>query len=236
MPLIQFTENYEDLSTDRGYQFKFLCDRCHNGVMSNFQASVMGTAAGLFRAAGELFGGAFNSAGSSAFEIQRAVGGKGHDEALRKAVDEVKPMFRQCRRCSKWVCESCWNVKRGMCFNCAPDVQAELAAAQVAETVNQIQEGVKSVNFTKDLDLAGENSATCPKCGARVQGKFCTECGTTISRKTKCPACGSSVDEGKKFCPECGGKMVAGKPKCSVCGKEYEKAPKFCEECGTKMS
>ena len=27
MPLIQFTENYEDLSTDRGYQFKFLCDR-----------------------------------------------------------------------------------------------------------------------------------------------------------------------------------------------------------------
>jgi predicted amidophosphoribosyltransferase len=44
------------------------------------------------------------------------------------------------------------------------------------------------------------------------------------------------VDEDKKFCPECGGKMVAAKPKCSGCGKEYEKAPKFCEECGTKMS
>jgi len=123
-----------------------------------------------------------------------------------------------------------------MCYNCAPDVQAELAAAQVAETVNQIQEGVKSVNFTKNLDLAGENSATCPKCGARVQGKFCTECGTTIAPKTKCPACGTSVDEGKKFCPECGGKMVGGKPKCSGCGKEYEKAPKFCEDCGTKMA
>src|SRR5690349_5643763 len=145
MSLIQFTENYEDLSTDRGYQFKFLCDRCHNGVMSNFQASVMGTAAGLFRAAGDMFGGVFSNASSSAYDIQRAVGGKGHDDALRAAVTEVKPVFRQCRRCSKWVCESCWNVKRGMCFNCAPDVQAELAAAQVAETVNQIQEGVKNV-------------------------------------------------------------------------------------------
>ena len=236
MSLIQFTENYQDLSTDRGYQFKFLCDRCHNGVMSSFQASVMGTAAGLFRAAGDLFGGVLSNAGSSAYEIQRAVGGKGHDAALSKAVEEVKPLFRQCRRCSKWVCESCWNEKRGMCFNCAPDVQAELAAAQVAETVNQIQEGVKNVNFNKNLDLAGENSATCPKCGARVEGKFCTECGTTIAAKAKCPSCGTSVDEGKKFCPECGGKMTAGKPKCSGCGKEYDKAPKFCEECGTKMA
>jgi len=204
--------------------------------MSTFDASVIGTAAGLFRAAGDLFGGVFSSAGQSAYDVQRAVGGKGHDDALRKAVAEVKPVSRQCRRCSKWVCESCWNTKRGMCFNCVPDVQAELAAAQAAETVNQIQEGVKSVNFTKDLDLAAENSAICPKCGARVQGKFCTECGTTISPKAKCPACGTSVDEGKKFCPECGGKMVAATPKCSGGGKEYEKTPKFCEDCGAKMA
>lgn len=27
MSLIKFTENYEGLSTDQGYQFKFFCDR-----------------------------------------------------------------------------------------------------------------------------------------------------------------------------------------------------------------
>ena len=44
MGLIQFVQNYDDLSTDRGYQFKFYCDRCGNGHMSRFEASVVGTA------------------------------------------------------------------------------------------------------------------------------------------------------------------------------------------------
>jgi hypothetical protein len=236
MSLIQFTENYDDLSTDRGYQFKFHCDRCRNGVMSSFKASVMGTAAGLFRAAGDMFGGAFSNAGNSAYDIQRAVGGQGHDQALRAAVEEVKPEFRQCRRCSKWVCQNCWNAKRGMCFTCAPDVQAELAAAQVEETIEQIKTGVKNVNFTKDMDLAGEAVANCPQCGARVQGKFCTECGAQMAPKVKCPQCGASADSNVKFCPECGSPMKApAKPKCPACQKEYERAPKFCEDCGTKM-
>ena len=123
-----------------------------------------------------------------------------------------------------------------MCIQCAPDVQAELAAAQVEAQVEQIHEGVRKVDWTKDMDLAGETVSTCPKCGARAQGKFCPECGATLAAKAKCPTCGCSVEEGAKFCPECGGKMVASKPKCPGCGKEYEKAPKFCEECGTKMA
>jgi predicted amidophosphoribosyltransferase len=123
-----------------------------------------------------------------------------------------------------------------MCFNCAPDVQAELAAAQVEETIDQIKTGVKNVNFTKDIDLAGEAVATCAKCGARVQGKFCTECGAQMAPKVKCPQCGAGADSDVKFCPECGGAMRApAKPKCPGCGKEYEKAPKFCEDCGTRM-
>ena len=28
MPLIQFTHNHSDHSTDRGFQFEFLCDKC----------------------------------------------------------------------------------------------------------------------------------------------------------------------------------------------------------------
>ena len=236
MSLIQFVENYDDLSTDMGYQFKFRCDRCNNGYNSSFQPSVVGTGGALLRAAGSFFGGALSSAGHSAYDVQRAVGGKAHDDALRAAVTEIKGKFHQCRRCGKWVCpEVCWNEKRGMCVHCAPDVQAELAAAQVEAQVEQIREGVRKVDWTKDMDLAGETVSSCPKCGARVQGKFCPECGATLAPKVKCSACGCNVDEGVKFCPECGNKMAAAKPKCSGCGKEYDKPIKFCEECGSKM-
>ena len=44
MTLIAFTKNHQDLSTDRGYQFNFYCDKCGNGYMTSFQASVIGTA------------------------------------------------------------------------------------------------------------------------------------------------------------------------------------------------
>ena len=51
MPMIQFVNNYDDLSTDRGFQFKFHCDKCGNGFMSRFQMSTIGTAGSLLRAA-----------------------------------------------------------------------------------------------------------------------------------------------------------------------------------------
>src|SRR3954466_6552478 len=93
--MIQFVSNYDDLSTDKGYQFKFHCDKCGNGFMSRFQPSVTGTASSFLRAAGSLFGGWASSAGDSAYEIQRAVGGKGHDAALQKAVEEGKEHYNQ---------------------------------------------------------------------------------------------------------------------------------------------
>lgn len=236
MAFIQFTENHEDLSTENGYQFKFYCDRCRNGYMSTFQPSVVGTAGSLLRAAGSIFGGALSNAGYGSYEVQKAIGGKAHDEAMRKAVEEIKVQFHQCKRCGKWVCPAnCWNTKRGMCSDCAPDIQAELAAAQVQATIEQIQEGVRSVNFTKDLDLAGDTSATCPKCGARGTGKFCLECGASMVPKKKCAQCSAHMEEGAKFCPDCGAPAKAAKPKCTGCGKEYDSPPKFCAECGTKM-
>ena len=122
MAMIQFVKNYEDLSTDKGFQFKFYCDKCGNGFMSRFQPSVTGTAGSLLRAAGGLFGGWASSAGDSAYEVQRAVGGKAHDAALQKAVEEGKEHFHQCSRCGRWVCpEVCWNASAGQCEECAPD-------------------------------------------------------------------------------------------------------------------
>lgn len=54
MSLIQFTGKYDDLSTDRGYQFKFYCDKCGNGKMTHFETSVLGMAQSVLNAAGNV--------------------------------------------------------------------------------------------------------------------------------------------------------------------------------------
>ena len=210
MALIQFTRNHQDHSTDKGYQFEFFCDRCGNGFMTEFKASVAGFAASALRAAGGLFGGILGQAGSSAYEIERAVQGPGHDTAFRAAVEEAKPNFRQCPKCAKWVCLSaCWNQKRSLCYDCAPDIETELASAQVQTTVDQIKQKLQQQDLTKDIDLTTEAVARCPACGALTQGaKFCPECGKPLRPKNECSHCGTKFEAGTKFCPECGNKLV----------------------------
>jgi len=209
MTLIQFTKNHSDHSTDKGYQFEFFCDRCGNGFMSEFKASVTGLATGALRTVGDLFGGVFDRVGHSTYEIERAIRGPGHDKAFQTAVEEAKPNFRQCPKCAKWVCFTmCWNQKRGLCYDCAPSVETELAAAQAQATVEQLQEKVRQQDFTKDIDVTTEAAALCPNCGARTQGaKFCPECGKPLRPKNECPRCGTKVGAGSKFCPECGQKV-----------------------------
>ena len=111
MVAIPFTGNYEDLSTDRGFQFKFYCEKCRNGYMSSFQTSAVGVLGSAARAAGSLFGGFFGNVADSSYEVQRAVGGSSHDSALKDAVAEISPIFKQCTRCGQWVCKPiCWNA------------------------------------------------------------------------------------------------------------------------------
>jgi hypothetical protein len=125
MPLIQFTRNNHDHSTDKGFQFEFFCDRCGNGFMSEFKASATGMAASALHAAGGFFGGVLGRAAGSTWEIERAVLGPAHDKAFREAIEEAKPNFRQCPKCTHWVClTSCWNAKRVLCYDCAPDIDA----------------------------------------------------------------------------------------------------------------
>src|SRR5713226_10143528 len=99
MSLINFTANHEDLSTDRGCQFKFYCDKCGNGYLSRFQPSTGSTTGSLLRAASDIFGGILAVAGNGGREVQRSAGRKAHDNASMRAVDEAKAYFRLCSRC-----------------------------------------------------------------------------------------------------------------------------------------
>jgi hypothetical protein len=206
MASIPFTNNYTDLSSQRGFQFKFFCQKCGNGYMSTFQASKLGTAAAAANAAASLLGGIFGRAAQGAQSLQQMMAGPQHDAALDAAVKEISPLFKQCTRCGQWVCEPvCWNKKAGLCESCAPDLDEEIAAAQASAARDQVVEKVKDVDFIGQRNLAQVAGVLCPKCGAKTQGgKFCPECGTPISPKRKCANCGAEADGSPKFCPECG--------------------------------
>ena len=208
MASIPFTGNHEDLSTDRGYQFKFYCEKCGNGYMSTFKTSAVGVLGSAARVAGSLFGGVFGSVADSSYEVQRAVGGTAHDSALKEAVEEIAPIFKQCTRCGKWVCEPvCWNKKAGLCESCAPDLDEEMAAAQAEAAREQIHVKARTVDWTASRDVATVSGAVCGACGAKTQGgKFCPECGAPANAKKSCAQCGHEAEGVGKFCPECGQK------------------------------
>ena len=226
--MIQFVSNYEDLSTDKGYQFKFHCDKCGNGYMSKFQTSTLGVANSLLNAASNLLGWGYG-AGNSAYEIQRAVGGPAHDSAMKAAVEEGKEHFHQCSRCGKWVCpEVCWNEAANQCEECAPDFKEETASAHAqakAEAMRQqMIEKAQSTDYVSGIDMRANSTASSPnavKPGNHPASNSCTSCGHPVGNT--------------KFCPECGTRAPAAKPVCDACGFEPANPTKFCPECGGKM-
>jgi membrane protease subunit (stomatin/prohibitin family) len=206
MSHIPFTANHEDLSTDRGFQFKFYCQKCGNGYASTFKTNKLGAAASAARVAGSLLGGIFRRAADSAYEVQRQIGGPAHDAALREATEEIARLFKQCSRCGQWVCEPvCWNKKAQLCESCAPDLDEATAAAQHEAAVQQIREKAQAADWTKGRDIGTMKPGVCPSCGAHTGGAtFCPECGTPQQATRKCAACGHEAEGSPKFCPECG--------------------------------
>ncbi|HNW75824.1 MAG TPA: zinc ribbon domain-containing protein [Bacteroidales bacterium] len=210
---IKFSRNYHDLSTDTGYQFEFFCDHCGNGFRSTFQGSFSGRASKFLNAASTLFGGALGSVSSAGNSLRDAGWERAHDKAFMEAVEELTPFFIQCPNCKKWVCrEDCWNLKKGLCKDCAPDLGVEMAKAQSDRSVEEIHAHAAMAEEDKKLDTAHwrENiKATCPKCEAPLatNAKFCPECGAKIKAEDNCPACGAKLTPNAKFCPECGEKI-----------------------------
>ncbi len=121
----------------------------------------------------------------------------------------MKPKFKQCTRCGKWVCgEVCWNHEQNLCEQCAPNLDEEIASAQADAARNQAFEKARSVDWLKDRDISRKQAAACPSCGAHTQGgKFCPSCGANLSPAVNCSKCGTKIEGTPKFCPECGNRL-----------------------------
>jgi hypothetical protein len=200
---VEFVSEFEDLSTDKGYQFKFHCDKCHQGYTSTYKPATLGVAAGLLETAGGVFGSLgsiFGKGKQAAQGVQETLGGKVHSDAYARAVEEVKVQFRHCSRCGHWVCvAACWNERDRMCEACAPSVTEESASARARLTVQQIEKKLSEQDLTKcakcGADLAA-GARFCGGCGEPVQtmkAAFCAQCGTRLTGERFCPSCGLPV-------------------------------------------
>ncbi len=247
--LHSFTRNYNDLSTDAGFQFEFFCDCCGNGYKSSFieastynqktQSDTLGRGASVL---GNLFGGKLGELGSA---IERGVDilndklsdqspqwRKEHEEAFNLAQQEAMRHFGKCPSCNDWVCRDCYNEEEGLCVNCAPRESAYVAKAKSEAMRRNIDEAAETATVWNGK--IESRTTVCPSCGKPVgSGKFCQHCGAALAQN-KCAKCGCAISNGAKFCPECG-TPVSANLKCPSCGTENEQGTKFCKECGTKL-
>ena len=248
--LHSFTRNYNDLSTEAGFQFEFYCDCCGNGFKSTFVPSTtykkQRNARGFGRLASALGGMLGGAAGDIGYALERgsdAVGGrfsgqspqwrKEYEVAFDQAQEEVRPQFLKCPSCNKWVCPDCWNEDEELCTECAPREAGYVAQARNQAMRRNIDEAAENAQVWKGK--IETRTTICPECGKPAgNGKFCNNCGAPLN-VAKCPNCGARVAAGLKFCGECGTPMKRTPGKCPKCGHENDADMKFCGECGTKL-
>lgn len=251
--LHSFTRNYNDLSTDAGFQFEFFCDCCGNGFKSTFvesktygQKTKSERVGRLASSIGSFLGGKASDLGwvlergsdylNNKFDGQSPEWRKEYEEAFDKAQQEIKSKFKKCPSCNKWVCDDCWNEDDLLCIECAPREASYVAKARSTAMQRNIDEVAETATVWKgNLE---KQTTVCPSCGKPAgNGKFCNNCGASLEQK-KCPKCGAVIAQGKKFCGECGAPVensLNKSGKCSKCGAENEPGTKFCGECGAQL-
>lgn len=248
-----FTRNYEDNSTEAGYQFTFYCDICNDGYKSSFiESTAYKKNRGLksiTRGAsvlGGLFGGVVSELGysmerggnilSERFEEMSPLWQKEHEAAFEKAMSEAKPHFHKCHSCHQWVCHDDFNEEEGLCVQCAPRQEIYVAKAKSKAMQRNIDEASDTATVWEGK--IESKTTICSKCGKPAgSGKYCNNCGASMALNT-CANCGTENAHGVKFCKECGNKME-NQPittKCRECGATNSAGTKFCAECGTKLN
>jgi membrane protease subunit (stomatin/prohibitin family) len=192
-------ENFEDLSTEKGFQFRFFCDTCSEGFTSRFVA--------LRRAAPvEVGGRGGRKAGGGSVEDAVFVPAEADEgayaAALKKAAAEMERHLRFCKDCGQWVCvKSCWNAEQKLCKDCAQE-ESEDGPPQWEETEEQ------TPAQREEKRERGPRLVECLNCGRMVEDRsFCSECGESLRGANVCPECDADVAAGAKFCPVCGAKL-----------------------------
>lgn len=245
-----FTRNYEDNSTEAGFQFTFYCDICNDGYKSSFvesetnkkNATLRGLGQGL-SALGNMFGGALGNLGwaadrgtsilSERFNGMSAEWQKEHEQAFIRAQNEAQRHFHRCHGCQQWVCQADYNEEEGLCVSCAPRQSIAVAKAKAAALQRNLDDAVaEQTVWSGKLE---SKTTVCPTCGKPSgEGKFCNNCGASLALSI-CPNCKAQNAQGVKFCNECGSPMKLPSGKCPGCNADNPPGTKFCGECGQKL-
>ena len=216
-----FTDNFEDNSTEAGFQFTFYCDLCQEGYKTKFIESKTYKKGRLFRNLGGIVStvssltGRYNLGGtlergadilSETFHGMSPDCHKEHEAAFALAQNEAKGRFHRCPKCRKWVCPNDWNEQEGLCVECAPRVNVEIASAKAQRMVEEIQEEAsKAKVFHGKIE---SKQTLCPQCGKPAgEGKFCINCGASL-QMVECERCGARNAHEARFCGECGNRLA----------------------------
>ncbi len=217
-----FTRNYEDNSTEAGFQFTFYCDICNDGYKTSFiesetqkkNSKLRGLGQGVW-AVSNLLGGKLSNVGwavergtdvlSERFNGMSAQWQKEHEQAFIRAQNEAQQHFHRCHGCRRWVCDADFNEEEGMCVECAPRQNIAVAKAKAQAMQNNLDDAANTQTvWSGKLE---SKTTVCPECGKPAgSGKFCNNCGANLQQR-KCNNCGALLADGVRFCGECGLKL-----------------------------
>jgi hypothetical protein len=213
--LRDFVKNYEDMSDDNGFQFKFYCDVCRDGFLTKYRQAPFAKARSFLGAASSigsnLGSGVFGRVGGggqgAAQHMHDSKWREAHEKALDEAMGEARAHFSKCPGCTKYVDANCWNEQVQMCVSCSPRQTVVVAQARAQAFGQKAQEAMNAQDYSTEISGAQEVRILCPACKKPTSsGKFCEVCGAPLSKQA-CPTCGSTNSVTAMFCNNCGGKL-----------------------------
>jgi hypothetical protein len=219
MALRDFVKNFDDMSDQNGFSFKFRCDICGDGFLTKYREAPYAKAKGFLGAASSIgsgLGGRLGGLGGSAWGASSAAGymhdakwREAHEKALDEGIAEARGHFKKCPGCTKYVDATCWNEEALMCVECSPRQAVTVQRARAAAFGQKASEAMQAQDYSAEIKGAEKVRITCPTCGKPTSsGKFCEACGASLEIKT-CPNCGAPLSTTARFCNNCGTKLTA---------------------------